>query len=119
MSMNPVNLLLRFLLEMAALVAMGYWGWSTQQGIARWLLGLGLPLVAAIVWGTFRVPNDPGKAPVAVPGIVRLLLEATYFGTAVALLAAAGVRWQAVVLGTLIVLHYVASYDRALRFLKG
>jgi hypothetical protein len=119
---NPINLALRFLLELAALAAYGYWGWTQHQGLSRWLWAVGLPLLAAVLWGTFRVPNDPGPAPVAVPGQARLLLEALVFGGAVFLLAAAGrpipaARAGAAILGGLLVLHYLVSYDRVLRLL--
>ncbi|HMM28340.1 MAG TPA: YrdB family protein [Aggregatilineaceae bacterium] len=112
MSNHPVNLALRFALELAGLGAMGYWGLTEHEGIARWLLGLGLPLVAAVLWGTFRVPNDPRDAPIAVPGAVRLLLEAAFFGGAVLLLALADQPRAATIMGVIVVLHYVASYDR-------
>lgn len=118
MSNNPINLALRFFLELAGLAAMAYWGWTTHDGAWRFVWGIGLPVVAAALWGVFRVPNDPGNAPVAVPGPVRLLLEALYFGAAVGLLAAADQERTAVILGVVIVLHYVASYDRVIRFLR-
>jgi hypothetical protein len=48
------NLALRFLLELCALGALGYWGFKTGGGlIAKIGLGIGAPLVAAVVWGTF------------------------------------------------------------------
>ena len=117
MAWHPINLALRFMLELAALAAYAYWGWAAHEGAWRYLLGIGLPLLAAVLWGTFRVPNDPGNAPVPVPGPVRLLLEAAFFAGAVALLAAVSPR-PAVVLGVLVVLHYAASYDRVVRLLK-
>ena len=112
MSSNPLNLTLRFLLELAGLVALGYWGQSEHQGIWRVAWGVGLPLAAAILWGTFRIPGDPGKAPVAVPGPVRLLLEIAYFVAAVTLLAAADQPRAAAILGILVIFHYLVSYDR-------
>ena len=114
MGFQAVNLALRFLLELAALAAMAYWGWTTHEGV---LWAVGLPLVAAALWGTFRVPGDPGPAPVAVPGPVRLALEAIFFGTAVALLAAAGQPLAAGILAALLLIHYVASYKRIARLL--
>ncbi len=38
MAFNPLNLALRFLLEVAALVAMGYWGWNklSYDRLAGW-----------------------------------------------------------------------------------
>ena len=118
MSANPINLLLRFLLELAALFAIGYWGWTRHEGIWVPVLGIGLPLIAAAIWGIFRVPGDPREAPVAVAGPVRLLIEAVFFISAVALLAAANQPAAATVLGVLLVLHYLASYDRVLRLLR-
>lgn len=61
MSKNPLNLLVRFLLEIALLVIFGYWGFHKFEGATKYLMGIGLPVVVAILWGTFRVPNDPGK----------------------------------------------------------
>ncbi|MCI0714312.1 MAG: YrdB family protein, partial [Chloroflexi bacterium] len=76
MSKNPLNLALRFFLELAALYAMGYWAWTQNEGLLRIVLTIGLPLVAAAMWGVFRVPGDPKDAPVAIPGWLRLVLEA-------------------------------------------
>jgi len=118
MANNPINLLLRFVLELAGLWAFAYWGWTQHAGLARWPWTLGLPLLAAALWGTFRVPNDPGKAPVAVPGWVRLLLEAAFFGGAAWALYAAGREAWALVFGVIVLLHYAASYDRVWRLLK-
>lgn len=118
MANNPINLGLRFVLELAGLVAMGYWGWTQHEGIARVLLAVGVPLIAAALWGTFRVDNDPKKAPVKVPGVVRLLLEVAFFGTAVGLLAAASQTTAAIVFGAVVLFHYLISYDRILWLLK-
>jgi hypothetical protein len=110
--MHPLNAALRFAMELAALAAMGYWGWVQHAGLSRWLWALGLPLGAAVIWGTFRVPGDPGDAPVAVPGAVRLLLELVFFGGAVWLLVLAGRPSLALVLGVLLLGHYVWAYRR-------
>ena len=118
MSANPINLAFRFFLELAALVAMGYWGWHTGQGWLRWVLMLGVPLFAAVLWGTFRVPKDPGRAPVQVPGVVRLALELAYFGFAVWALSNAGAATASWILGLAVVVHYVISYDRILWLLR-
>ena len=118
MENHPINLVLRFFLELAGLVALGWWGWTQHAGFSRWAWTILLPVGAAILWGVFRVPNDPGKAPVAVPGWVRLLLEAAYFGSATACLYAAGARTWALVFGGVTLLHYVISYRRILWMLK-
>ena len=118
MGFQALNLALRFLLELAALAAMAYWGWTTHEGVLRVVWAVGLPLLAAALWGILSVPNDPGPAPVAVPGRVRLLLEALFFGAAVALLADAGQPLAAAILGVLLLIHYAASYERVVRLLK-
>lgn len=112
MANNPVNLALRFLLELVGLFALGYWGWTQHGGLYRWLLAAGLPLVAAVLWGTFRVPNDPGPAPVPVPGWVRLLLEATFFTAAVLSFYASQKPAWAMIFGLVLVFHYLISFDR-------
>ena len=43
MGQNPLNLALRFILEILALVAIGYWGWTTNTGALRYLLTFGAP----------------------------------------------------------------------------
>jgi hypothetical protein len=112
---NPINLAVRFLLEIAALVAIGYWGWSQHDGWLRFVLVIGFPLIAAILWGTFNVAGDPsrsGKAPVPVPGIVRLALELAIFAFAAWALYDAGQATLALVLAAIVVIHYALSYDR-------
>ena len=113
MSNHPLNLVLRFALEIAGLIAMGYWGFRTGQGaFMRFLLGSGVPLLAAVLWGVFRVPDDPGSAPVAVPGVLRLILELAFFGFAVWALNDAGARTLGWALGLVVLAHYLISYDR-------
>ncbi len=89
-----------------------------MSGLYRWLLAVGLPLLAAVLWGTFRVPNDPGAAPVAVPGWVRLLLEAVYFTSAVLAFYAAQKPAWAMIFGLVVAVHYLVSYDRVLLLLS-
>ncbi|MFW9794532.1 MAG: YrdB family protein, partial [Candidatus Thorarchaeota archaeon] len=79
------NDVLRFILELWALVAYGYWGLNQSFGVLNYLLMIALPVVVAILWGTFAVPDDPsrsGGAPVPVPGLVRLILELLILGLA-------------------------------------
>ncbi len=111
---HPANLAFRFALEIAAVIAIGVGAYNLASGFFAWILGIGLPLVVAIGWGTFNVPGDEsrsGEAPVVVRGVVRLVLELLVFTTAVVLL------WlvspiAATVLGTGVVIHYLLSIDR-------
>ena len=110
---------LRFALELFALGAFAYWGWTTHVGVARYAWAVGLPLLVAVTWGTFRVPNDPGPAPVAVPGPVRLALELLAFGAAAWLLAAAGRSLVAAGFAVVTAIHYFVARDRVGRLLTG
>jgi len=113
------QLVLRFVLELAALVAWGLAGWELTGdavgGWLRWLVALVLVSAAAGAWGTFRVDGDSGgdnDTPVRVPGRVRLVVElVVLLGGAVAV-TWAGVTGFGVVLGVLVVLHYATTMRR-------
>ncbi len=117
-TIKMINLAVHFLLELCGLAALIYWGFQTGDGLMKIVLGVLLPLLAAVAWGTFRVPNDPGKAPVAVRGPVRLFLEAAFFGLAVAALSSAGQPTLAVLLGIAVILDYAIMYERVIWLLR-
>jgi hypothetical protein len=101
------NLLLRFLLELCALGALGYWGFKTANvTVAKIALGVGAPLVAAVVWGIFVSP----QAPVQLPGLLVLLLQVLVFGSAAAALAASGHRTLALVFVVIVVINAILMY---------
>lgn len=81
----------------------------------KWVAALGLPLLAAVLWGVFATPGDPsrsGQTVVVTPGALRLGLEIVLFALAVGALGHTGARGAAVVLALLVLGHYAASYDR-------
>ena len=56
--LKGLNLLVRFLLELGMLAAVGYWGFKTGSGwVLKALLGIGLPILIAVVWGMFVAPK--------------------------------------------------------------
>lgn len=118
MSHHPINLVLSFVLELAALGAVAYWGWTQHDGLAQMLFGVGLPVLMAAMWGIFRVDGDPKPAPVRVHGVVRLLLEAAFFGSAALALVAGGRPDLAAAFGLVVVLHYATSWDRMVWLLQ-
>jgi hypothetical protein len=121
MGSNPINLGFRFLLEMTALFIYGYWGWHASPGPLRYLLALGLPLIAAAIWGTFRVPEDSshsGKAPIPIPGALRLFLELGFFSLAVFLLINTGKEGLGWIFAGAVFIHYLLSYDRIFWLLR-
>ncbi|GAA4892990.1 uncharacterized protein DUF2568 [Stackebrandtia albiflava] len=97
MSLHPAMLGVRFLLEMAAFASYVVYGLCGLSGPWSLVVAVGLPIAAAVVWGTFAVPDDPsrsGRAPVPVPGAVRLAVELVVLaGGPVALWAARLPLW--------------------------
>lgn len=112
MNTNPVNLAVRFLLEIVMLIILGYWGWHLSESWMRYIATIGLPVAAATLWGVFRIQNDPKRAPVEVPGIIRLLLELFLFVFAVWALYDLGYIKSALILAVVVLIHYLVSYDR-------
>lgn len=113
--LHPWQAGLRFLVEMAALLCWGIAGWHLTDGTARWILVIVLPFAAALVWGTFRTPDDHsagGASPVAVPGLVRLFIEFDVLLGAAILTALVWRPVAGVVLGAAVALHYATSPRR-------
>ena len=55
---KSINAGLAFLLELAMLAAFGYWGFQGEKSIwIKWGLGIGIPLVVAILWGLLLAPR--------------------------------------------------------------
>ncbi|MDA0270847.1 MAG: DUF2568 domain-containing protein [Chloroflexi bacterium] len=105
--MQAAALAVRFLLELLALIALGTWGYQAGGGgVAGWALAAALPTAAATVWGVFRIPDDPKPAPVAVPGPVRLMIEAAFFGGAATALVGIGQPALAAAFGGAVLVDY-------------
>jgi hypothetical protein len=118
MNTNPINLIVRFLLEIAILLVLGLWGWHLFYTWPRFICAGAFPVIAAALWGTFRIPNDPKPAPVAIPGLLRLLLELFLFGFAVWALYNMGYTHLWLVMAIIVAVHYTVSYDRTWAMLQ-
>jgi hypothetical protein len=102
-----INLASRFLLELCALVALGYWGFKTgSRAITKIGLGIGAPLLVAVVWGTFLSP----QALVQLPELLVLILQVLVFGSAAAALVATGHRTLALVFAVIVVINAILMY---------
>jgi hypothetical protein len=111
-SNHPVNLMVRFLLELALLTIFFMWGWHQFTGAIRYCVAVGLPLLVAGLWGIFRVDGDPGKAPVRIPGWLRLLYEILLFTTAGYFLFCLKLNKWAIVFCVVSLIHYQVSWQR-------
>lgn len=85
--LKGINLAVRFLLELCMLAAVGYWGFETQSGWAmKLILGIGLPLLIAVIWGLFVAP----RAIYPLSGIPNLVLALILLGSGAVALFASG-----------------------------
>jgi len=100
------NLVVRFLLELAALAAVGYWGFSSHSGVTQWVLGLGAPVAVAAVWGLFVSP----KAKFDLPRPAAFAIELLVWAFAASALFAAGQRVLAIVFATIAVISGTLNY---------
>lgn len=106
-SLKIINLLVSFLLELGALAAFSYWGFKLgSEGIAKVAMTLGVPIVAALTWGTFAAP----RAALRVRGWRYSVFAVGFFGLAVASLAATGQFALAILLGGVFISNHVLLY---------
>jgi hypothetical protein len=81
---QTANLAIRFLLELTALAALGWWGWQTgRRTLTKVALAVSAPLLAATAWAMFAAPGTE----TGVPAVVRLGVQVAVLGGAAAALA--------------------------------
>ena len=69
------NEVLAFLVEIAALAALAWWGFATGGGVvARVVLGIGTPAAAAVLWGLFAAPRARFRPPLPAVLLVKALV---------------------------------------------
>jgi hypothetical protein len=86
-ALKTLNLLVRFLLELCLLAAAGYWGFKTQSnGSMKILVGIGLPILLATLWGLFVAP----KAIYPLSSAAHLILELVLLSSGAVALFASG-----------------------------
>ena len=83
--MKAANDAVRFLVELATLAAICYWGFHDHSSwAAKLLLGIGGPALIAAAWGVWMAPQSTRRAPEAM----RAVLELVIFAAATAALTA-------------------------------
>ncbi len=96
---------LAFLVELAALGALAWWGART----GGWPLGVGAPLVAAVLWGLFAAPKARVRLP--LPGV--LAVKALVFVSAALGLYAIGRHGLAIGFGLVALVNTaLATWER-------
>ena len=105
--------------EVAAVLAYGYWAWAVHTGYVRYAWALGAMVVAWVIWDVFRVPGDGAARPtIAVPGWVRLIIEAGYLTGAGTALVAAAAPVPGIAFMLLVAVHYSLTHRRLLWLLR-
>jgi hypothetical protein len=103
-AIKTLNLLIRFLLELCILLIFGYWGFKTgNQGVSKALLGIGVPLASAIIWGAFLAPKAAWR--LSQPWLT--LLEVTIFGLTTWALHSTGKTSLAVTFGSIYLINKI------------
>jgi hypothetical protein len=117
MNNHPLNLIVRFLLEIVLIFIFANWGWKNFEGVNKYLMSIGLPLLISLVWAVFKVEGDPGKAVLPIQGWLRLTYELFVFVVAAFLLYRFDNKWAFIFI-ILSIAHYLASYDRIVLLMK-
>ena len=82
-----LNLLVRFLLELCLLAALGYWGFTTHSSwLLKILFGVGVPLLAAVLWVVFIAPKSTHR----LSRLPYLAVESALLGSGAVALFASG-----------------------------
>ncbi|MGO4538296.1 YrdB family protein [Paenibacillus sp. 2TAB19] len=97
-----LNLSLRFLLEIVIMIALCYWGFHLEAPLwLKLIVGLGVPVSAAYVWGKIISP----KATVKLPLYGVLAVETIIFGLAIAALFELGHGTFAIIFGIVAIIN--------------
>jgi hypothetical protein len=101
---KALNLGIRFLLELCILIILGYWGFKTGgQTLTKTLLGVGGPVLFAIVWGTFLAP----KSSMRLRDPWLLIIEIVIFSLVILALYKASGSALAIPFGTIYILNKI------------
>ncbi|PPG11733.1 4-amino-4-deoxy-L-arabinose transferase [Rathayibacter sp. AY1C6] len=104
------NAILRFLLELVALATFALWGFSSWDLPWNIVLGIGAPVVAALIWALFLSP----RAVLAIDVYGRSLIELLVMGAAALAWLDLGQPVVAIVFGVLAVVSGVIAGRRSL-----
>jgi len=77
MILKSLNLALTFFLELAMLAALAYAGFQIASPL-KFVVGIGAPLLAILIWGRFLAPKSPSR----LTGSAYLIAKFTLFGIA-------------------------------------
>lgn len=98
-----LNLALAFLLELAALAALCFWGFHIGHStVVHIVLGIALPLIAATLWGLFAAGGGPRYV---VPVWFKIFIKTLVYGSATVGLFVTGHRLLALVFAGVVIVN--------------
>jgi hypothetical protein len=98
-----LNLAVAFLLEIAALVALGHWGFHIGTSTAlHWLLAIVFVAVAIALWAMFAAAAKP---MFAVPGWFKISIKTLVYGAATIGLFVSGQHVLAIVFAAVVIVN--------------
>jgi len=105
--LKKINLVLSFFFLFIKLAAFSYLGFYAEKSVLiKWLLGIGVPLAVAVLWGLYLAPNAKQRLKITAGSIFSLGL---FLGSAIAL-------YQAGHTALAIPFAIIAIINRALSF---
>jgi hypothetical protein len=112
--LHALNEGLAFLLELAAIAALAWWGFTAGGNVlVNVLLGVGAPAAAIVLWGLFAAPR--ARFTIALPLV--LLVKAAVFGAGALALDGVGHATAAVAFAVIALLNTaLATVDRDAHF---
>jgi hypothetical protein len=99
--MRAANLALKFLLELAAIAALAYWGASAADGVPAVVLAILAPALFIVLWARFAAPRSAHRLPLRP----RMIFELGLFTLAAFALVAAGAPVLAAVFAVVVVVN--------------
>ncbi len=102
--LKSINAALAFFLELTMLVAFSYWGFhGDKSNWMKWVLGIGTPVVVAVIWGLFLAP----KADYRLDMMAGIVLSLVLFAAAVIALYQTGHPAMAITFALLIIFNRI------------
>jgi hypothetical protein len=95
------NLALKFLLELAAIAALAYWGATSTDGVLAVLLAILAPALFIVLWARFAAPRSDHR----LPARSRVPFELGLFALAAVALAVARAPVLAAAFAVLVVVN--------------
>jgi hypothetical protein len=105
--LKGINLALSFLLELVAVAAFAYWGFTiSDSGTLNVVLGIGLAVASIVLWGIYAAPKSERR----LRGGALIAFKLVFFALAVIALISAGSTTLGIILAATVVVNLVLAY---------